>query len=161
MSTGRKYPARKISSKEQHLSFAVLKSRPDNAPAGVTSNDRDSRLLSRSHCIHSSDDGRIRSVREAQRAGSRNELLRSQRAEELAQNCASGSGWQNDKRAAVSHVLHHHSLGLFGVLPQMRVLGRVLPGLRIRQKQNAITFEILQRRVIRVNEFEIVMIKCA
>ena len=95
-----------------------------------------------------------------QRARSRNELLRPQRAEEFAQNCASGTGWQNDKRAAVSRVLHHHSLGLFGVLAQMLVLGRVFPCLRIRQKQNAIAFEILQRRVIRVDEFEVVMIKC-
>ena len=160
MSTRRKYPARKISSKEQHLSLAVLKSRPDDVPAGVTSKDRDSRLPGRSHGKHTSDHGRIRAVREVQPARSRNELLRPQRAEEFAQNCASGTGWQNDKRAAVSRVLHHHSLGLFGVLAQMRVLGPVLPCLRIRQKQNVIAFEILQRRVIRVDEFEVVMIKC-
>src|SRR6266849_874252 len=151
MSTGRKNPPRKISSKEQRLSFAVRKSRADNAPAGVTSKDGDSRLFGRRYCIHSSDYGCIRAVREVQRAGFRNEFLRSQRAEELAQNCASGTGWQNDKRATVSHVLHHHSLSLFGILPQMRVPGRVFSRLRIRQKQNAITFEILQRRVIGVD----------
>src|SRR5256885_16080255 len=121
MSTWRKNPTRKISSKEQHWSFAVLKSRPDNAPAAVASKDRDSGLLVRSHRINPSDDGPIRAVREVQRARSRNELLRSQRAEEFAQNCAPGNGWHNDQRAAVSHVLHYHSLSPFGVFPQMRV----------------------------------------
>ena len=42
----------------------------------------------------------------------------------------------------------------------MRVLRRVFAGLRIGQKQDAIALEILKWRVIRVDEFEIVMIKC-